>query len=172
MSRQGFSLVEFIVVITLMAILAVAATVQAPNLAGLRLPQAAVKLKSDIRYAQSYAIAYQQRTRIAFTTSTNSYVIYREPTAGSWVTLLNPLTRNNFTVQFGSGDFSGVAISQVNFGGANFHLVFDSAGTPFGYNPTNGAVAALASAGSVQLSGTSTTQTVSVTPQTGRASTQ
>lgn len=169
MTRKAFTLIEMVIVILIAAILAAIAIAQAPNLPQLRLNLAANKLKSDIRFAQSYALATQQRTRIDFTTLANSYSIYRESSPGNWVILTNPLQKNNFTVALNQSDFSGVTISGVNFVAANYHLVFDASGIPYGYNPAGGATTALSSAGTVTLSGNGT-RTISVEPQTGKVS--
>lgn len=169
--KKGFSLVELIIVMLIAAIMAVVAITQAPSIKGVRLIQAADKVKSDIRYAQSFAISSQQRTRLAFDTAASSYTVYREQSAGNWVILADPLTRGNFTVDLNQNQFKGVTISSVNFVSANYHLVFSGAGLPFGYNPSGGLVTALSVSGTVVLSG-DTIKTIAVTPVTGKVSLQ
>lgn len=169
--KRAFSLVELVVVMLIVGIIAVVAIVNSISVFGVRLTQAADKVKSDIKFVQSYALATQQRTRIAFDTAANSYTVYREPTTDNWVVMLDPLTKANFVVSLNQNPFKGVTISSATFVNANYHLVFDRAGIPWGYNPSGGAVTQLASAGTVVLSGNGT-KTITVEPVTGKTATQ
>jgi hypothetical protein len=137
------------------------------DLTAIRTAQAAYQLNSDIRFAQSYAIASRKRTRINFNTGTNSYSIFTEASPGNWANITNPLTKQNFMVNFGQGDFVGVSITQVNFAGLDNDLVFDATGTPYGYS--GGSASELSSNGTVSLSG-GQDKIITVTPQTGMVS--
>lgn len=171
MKQRAFTLVELIIILLITGILAAVAIINAPDLPKMRTEQAAHKVKSDIRYVQNYALASRQRTRVDFSAAADNYTVYREPSAGNWEILANPLTGNDFIVSFASGEYAGVSISTVNFVSAGYNLVFDAAGIPYGYDPSGGAATALSSTGTVVLTG-NTTKAVSVAPRTGNVSIQ
>ena len=165
LSSAGVTLVELVVVLVLLAIIAIVAVVRGPSIPVAQTNQAAAKIKSDIRYAQSYALSSQARARISFDADAESYNVYYE-SGGSWTLLTDPQTRGDFTVDLTVSEFSGVDIVQTDFNGTDYGLVFDAAGAPYGYDPSDGSTAALSSQGSVTLGGS---VTVTVQPNTGRA---
>lgn len=172
MKAKGFTLIELVMILVIAAILAAVSMSNLTNLSSVRLGQAGRKIKSDIRFAQSYSLTSQQRTRVAFDTGANNYTLYREQSSGNWVVITNTLTRGNFTVALGSGDFSGVSISAVNFVSSGYNLLFDAEGAPYGYNPSGGSSTKMTSSGSVTVSGGASTQVISVSAQTGAVSAQ
>jgi prepilin-type N-terminal cleavage/methylation domain-containing protein len=162
---RAFTLIELVVVIVIAAVIAaVFVSTRGTPLAN-RINAAANRIQSDIRYAQSYAVAYQKRSRISFDTGAESYSLYYEQTANNWVLMTEPLAGKNYTVSFTSGDYNGVDIVSTNFDGAGRGLVFNAAGTPYSYNPTGGATAVLAAQGNVTISGG---VVITVEPNTGR----
>jgi hypothetical protein len=128
------------------------------------------KLKSDIRFAQNYALSTQKRTRVSFDRALNLYNLYWEQSLGNWVNITNPTTKQDFTVNLNQGDYLGVTISSVDFGGTDNSLVFNAGEVPYGYT-SGGASSVLVSNGTVVLSG-GQTKTVTVLPQTGKVSVQ
>lgn len=171
-NRKGFTLIELVMVLVIIAILAAVSMPNLTNLSIVRLGQAGRKIKSDIRFAQSYSLTSRQRTRVAFDTGANNYTLYREQSPGSWVVITNTLTRQDFTAALGSGDFSGTSISAVNFVSSGYNLLFDAEGAPYGYNPSGGAATKMTNSGSVTVSGGASTQVISVNAQTGTVSVQ
>jgi prepilin-type N-terminal cleavage/methylation domain-containing protein len=168
MRGRGFSIIELVIAIVVLAVVSAIVMLQPPDLAGMRLSQAAHKLKSDIRFAQTYALACQKRTQVSFNRAGNNYSVLWEQSPGSWANTLNPLTKQNFIVNLGQGDYAGVRITQVDFGGADNNLVFDAGGIPYGY-PSGGSATALSNNGTVTLSA-GQTKVITVVPQTGKAS--
>lgn len=169
MRKGGFSLIELIIVILILVIISIFVALRSPDLNIIRTAQAAYKLKSDIRFAQSYAVASRKRSRVAFDRGANSYSVFTEPSLGSWINMTNPLTKQSFVVNFGQGDYTGVSITQVDFGGEDNDLVFDASGIPYGYS--GGSATALSANGTVVLSG-GENKTIIVIPQTGMVSIQ
>ncbi len=75
MHRRAYTLLELMIVIVL---LGVAAAVVAPNLRGsepIRVQTAVRAIASDIMFAQSDALAYQQRRAVVFDPAANTYWI-------------------------------------------------------------------------------------------------
>lgn len=165
--KKGFTLIELVMVLLVVAIIAVIASTRITSLTTIRARTAAYKIKSDIRYAQSYALATQQRTKVDFNASQESYGVYYEqtPNADDWAIMTDPLTRKNFTVDLTQTEFSGANITGTNFDGTNYDLAFDKASTPWSYNPSDDSETQLSSEGSVSLSGGIS---VTVQPNTGK----
>ena len=163
---KGFTLIELVMVMVIMAIIGVLVMSPKSFLTQTRETDAASKIKSDIRYAQGFALSTQKRTRVAFNTTTESYSVYSENSPGSttWTLINNPLTRANFTVNL-TTDFPGLNISVVNFNGAGNGLVFDSAGRPYSCNSTGSGVILLGTSGTITFGGGTV---LTVIPNTGK----
>lgn len=165
MLKKGFTLLELVLIIVLLAILAVAAIPKRVDLPAMRIDMAARKVQSDIRYAQSLAISIQKRTRVRFRSaaSREDYLVHIENTPGSWAFAVDPLTKENFQVRLAQGEFAGVEIKSRDFNGGR-HLYFDKWGNPYGHdeNPLG------ASGGSVTLGGPKDV-VIAVERGTGRA---
>ena len=164
-SLAGFTIIEVIMVLLIISILGLLVMRPISYLSQIRETAAARKVKADIRYAQSYALSAQQRTRISFNPATEIYSLYYESSGGVWTLMTDPLTKGSFTVNIGTGDFSGVDLSQTNFNGVNNGLVFDDGGKPYSCDSSGAAIAVLGSQGSVAFSGGAT---VTVEPNTGK----
>ena len=163
--KKGFTLIELVMVILILGIISAVILLRTPSLPTFRSDQAAYKIKSDIRYAQSYALTAQKRTRISFDVGAETYTVYYESSPGNWTIMTDPLKKSNFVVDFTEQEFKGIDIISTDFAGTNFGLVFDAAGIPYGYNPSDGSTAALSSEGSVSISGSIS---IKVEPNTGK----
>ncbi len=124
---RGFTLIELVMVMVMIGIVAVVATPLFQNPVGTRSQAAALRLSSDIRYAQMLAIQTQRTVRVIFDAATNSYQI--EILEAAWNVVMNPGTHGNYIVQLNSGDFQNVTLSEVNFNGAS-EIRFDRVGVP------------------------------------------
>src|SRR3989338_648644 len=118
-SPAGFALIEFIIILLILAIIAAVSMNAGGSLLSLRTNQAAYKIKADIRYAMSYALSTQQRTRLSFAPASETYSIYTEVSQASWSLIIHPLEKTNFTVNFTTGQYAGADIVQTDFGGTN-----------------------------------------------------
>lgn len=167
MKKRSFTLIEALILILLVSIISVVIINSKSNLFELRYKNAAYKIRSDIRYAQSLAISTQVRTRVAFNPGLEEYRIYTELTPNNWGLAVNHLTRADFIVSFMQGEFQGVDIVSRNFDGLNYDLVFDASGTPYSYNLASFSATKLVSQGVVNLSGSAS---VTVEVNTGKVS--
>ena len=147
---RGFTLVEIIVVLV---ILAIAATVVVPYAVGtssIQASSAARLIMSDLEYAQSQAITTQTPVSVTFSVSGNSYTV-----SNASGTLIHPISKQAYVVDFDtSSGFENVSVSAVDFGCAQ-DVTFDALGAP----DNDGTVTVVAG---------SHTYTVTVAPVSGR----
>jgi len=147
---QGFSLVELVTVLSLLAVLAAVAINRWPGSA-INLAAQAEQLASDIRYAQALAMNRGQRYRINF--AADRY--WLSDISGA-TALPNPA----------SGADSVMLTGGITLSASDSFLVFDGNGAPYTTATTPGT--ALASDSVITLSVDGANQTVRVSPQTGR----
>lgn len=171
--KKGFTLIELIMILTIIGILAAVAVARMPNMAPIRIDMVARKLQSDIRYAQSLAVSTQRWTGLLFSAANNNYSVYIDgiddgaSIPSGWSIVNDPLTKKNYTVQLNSGDFAGVEIAIVYFNGNDNYLVFDRWGNPYSYTGS-GAPVALGNPAGVRISSSSGTKDIVVERGTGR----
>jgi MSHA pilin protein MshC len=151
----GFTLIELVMVISLIAILATAATfINQSN--AIVLDAQAKQLASDIRYTQSLAMTNGQRFYLIKVSSTTyeirnaSDVAQRLPLGSTTMTLNSGITFGTFT----------------NL--PNNLIAFSGLGAPYTTSTSPGT--ALSSTGSMALTKGSYTKTISITPETGKVS--
>jgi len=149
----GFTLLEMVIVIALMAILAAIAIARWPGV-NLNLNAQAQQLANDIRYTQSLAMTRGQRYRLNLLTAT-TYSI----TDLSGNAVGNNVTGNN-TVTYGTGITKGTTSNLPN----NL-IAFDGQGIPY-IDAT--AATALTATASISLTAGSVTRTLQISPETGR----
>ena len=141
---RGFTLIELVMVMVIVGIMAVVASPIFQNFPQMRAEMAAFKLRSDIRYAQIFALQSSLTTRIVFNAVTNSYQLEHDNGVGGYIPIVNPANRDNYTVNFNTGDFQGVTLSSVQLaaptaGNPNI-IIFNGAGAPFYVNLAGTAV--------------------------------
>lgn len=168
--QRGFTLIELVMVILLLVILAAVAIPRFNIFGGMKQGNAALKIASDIRYAQNRATTTQKRHRINFNSSTTYDIKYCNdiyntttctcPTA--WVLATDPYTSGNFQISL-DNDFSGVSISSP---AAGSWLEFDSLGRPY-VNPCS--VTSAGTTVTVSYSGEAD-RNISIQSQTGMVS--
>lgn len=163
--KKSFTIVELIVVIIIIGIVSVFIANSINDLGRIRISQAAYRLKSDIRFAQQYAISSGNRTLVSFNPSTENYTVYYEDGSSNWVTLTHPYTHDSFTVELNHGEYSGTDIVTTYFGAANNSLVFDKKGIPYYYNQASGSTTILSSTGNITINNVFF---IKVEPKTGK----
>ena len=151
-SNQGFTLVELVAIILLIAVLSTYATFNLPNLT-VNVDGQAQQLADDLRFTQSLAMTKGNAYQLVILSNT-TYQIQIKSTS-------TPITlaQGNTTVTLNSG---------ITFGSYTTSTIsFDGRGTPYDSTGT-----ALSSNASIPLTGESLTKTVIVTPVTGRVTVQ
>jgi|GEM_PF-741187 len=134
MDDRGFTIIELVLVIIVVAIVAAVAIPQFSRYwGGIKVGNAAMKIASDIRYAQNRATTTQQRSQVNFAASGTSYTInscaiadYTSSTCNcggaGWISV-KPV------VSFTSGEFKDITLATVT----GNCIEFDSLGRPY-YN--------------------------------------
>lgn len=183
-ARRGITLIEILIVVTLLGI---AGTLVIPAMGQVNVLRIQTSLRTvvaDLTFAQSDAMASQARRVIIFgkvaqldpgtgvwnIVDGNGYTVFAPPPGAASVTMssdampdpskngLIPLSRD-----FDDTEFGGVTIQNVGFNGADA-LIFDELGGPVesltGDNPGSG--------GSLQIAGPNATYQINVEPFTGR----
>ena len=138
--HRAYTLVEMLLTV---AILAIAATMVIPSMGDsdtLRVQAAIRVIVADLTFAQSDALAFQQRRAIVFNEATNSYAIYE--VNGATLDQTNDLLDSNFGVggqyirNLNDNVYAGATISDIDFdyGGTlvfgSAILIFDELGGP------------------------------------------
>ena len=127
-SQSGFTLIEIIIVIVLIAIMTFVAVPQMSNtLRAKRLYDAVEKLNDDINYCRDYAISQHTNTGIVYDIGLNRYRLFYGTSWATAIPLIDP-ARNSNTWLTISTDYIGVSLQSVSF--TNTRVSFDWWGTP------------------------------------------
>ena len=162
MRKNGFTIIELVIIIVIMGILAVAASITMAPSNSIRLDTAAKKVLTDLQYARSRAFTDAKWYGVSFQTApTNTYTVYQ--TDGVTDTTIKDPSRlgSNFVVSV-PAMFGGVSITNASIGGGS-QVEFSPLGVP--YNNKTGT--AITTAGTISLSYLGSTKTISITPNTG-----
>ena len=177
--KKAFSVIEIVVVMIVVTILAAVAMVKFGSYDTLKLDAAARKIASDIRYAQHCRMARQQIVWIDFDNTNNKYSLRREGCNGTYPLITDPFTKENLEVNFTSGEFQGINITNASFpygASQSEDLGFnDSLGRPksltFGGSLCT-TFPSMTGTGSVSISYKGRTKTIYVEVETGEVSIQ
>ena len=162
--RQGFTLIELVMMITILGILALVFMPKTTAAPRVRLEAACQKIALDLRYAQEMAMAQQVRFGVSFDTANEAYFVYRVNIATK---ARDPQTRNNFDVSFSQlNEFKGIDITSTNFSNI---MEFDSKGGPY---DGNGIVLSSQGIITVQAQTGAYSRTVRIEAKTGKVSIQ
>ncbi len=171
--RGGFTLIEIIVVVIIMAIIAATAVGVSSNSAWTRVTEAGRRLLSDLSFAQNVAVTQQRTVYAIFDTTNQRYTVaYTQTPSAAADYVRDPSTGGNFVAQFGNSGttgLAGVSLRPLGLGSGNKVLAFDVLGQPL---VGNGTASPVLSTQSVTITVgnslvSSSTMTVSVAPFTG-----
>lgn len=124
--QKGYTLVELIVVITVVSILAGAVSVSMNDMnETARISNAAMKVLADVRYAQELAMSTSREVNVIVNSASETYDVQWQDTGANVPDPLN--NSGTLSVEFGSGDYSQIDIVSSNIGS---RLSFDSFGEP------------------------------------------
>jgi MSHA pilin protein MshC len=149
----GFTMVELVVTLVLIAIIAVVAIPRGPEPAP-GLAAQAEQLASDIRYIQSRAMARSERHRVCLAAGGYTFA-----TTSCASPIVHPATGSAAAVGFSGVTFTWSA--NLN----NAYLAFDSGGVPYTTDP---GTALIANATITITSNQGGTRGITISPETGR----
>jgi prepilin-type N-terminal cleavage/methylation domain-containing protein len=122
---SGFTLVEIIVVIVIMAIAAAVIIPHAIGTSDVQAVSGARILASDLQYAENTAITSQSPVTVTFDVAGESYTL-----SNASGPLIHPITKGAYVVSFASQrGFDNLDIASASFGG-NVMVTFDELGAP------------------------------------------
>lgn len=161
--RNGFTLIELIMVMVLLSIVSVTAFIAISSYRTQHLYAAAERIAGDLRYAKNLALTSTKWHGVVFNVDpANTYSLYE--TDGLTDTLIKKPEDpgQDFTVNL-SQDYSGISISNVSISGGS-QVEFNPYGAPY----TDKTGSALTSTGIITLSGGGPTASVCISPESGR----
>jgi len=177
LSQKGFTLIELVIVLLIVAILSVFMMQRIGNVTSMKAAAFAKKLRADIRYAQNVAMTGNRRTRVYFNGSGIApvfapgfgYAVAVDGSAGgdcsSFTLVDNPDRSGNLTVTLGTGDYAGITITTAPDPAC---LEYDSLGTPYNCILSLALCSGAAAGMTITVSGASAAvNTVTVTAGTG-----
>lgn len=165
--RRAFTLIEMLITVVILGI-AGSLVIPAMGETGILKVQAAVRtIIADITFAQSDAVAFQERRALVFDIDDNSYRVVQIP--GNTIdpvnnTLYDPTKPDGvFKQDFKHSQFGDAKILSASFDGEPV-LIYDALGGPVA-DPTGSTVGA---GGTIRVQGSGSTFVISVEAFTGR----
>jgi len=165
----GFTLIEVILIIVVIAILGAVAILDMSDITGTRASATARKLQSDVAYAQGLAMTRNLRHRVYFNAAPapipNGYAVVNDVDGdGIWgepsEVAVDPAGGGSLSVALDAGAYAGITIVGIGF--AAPYVEFNGLGVPSsGGAPLGGPT-------SVTVTGGATSRTVTVEAETGR----
>ena len=158
---NGFTLVEVIVVVVVLAIAGAIVVPMVSNASRLQARAAADMVHSDIDYTRSLAMAHGQVYRVAFDTGSESYRL--ENQIGTAV--LHPVNKGQiYEFTFPGSRLNNVDVVDADFDGVST-LAFSYLSIPFSYDGAT--YTKLNATGAIILSAGGGTFTINIEPETG-----
>jgi prepilin-type N-terminal cleavage/methylation domain-containing protein len=129
---RGFTLVELILVVFILAIAALVAVPMFSSAADIQVRATANRIAADLDYARGLAITRQKNFWVEFDDASESYELWwNNPASGTDEIFTNPLTNADFIVDLANDSRTGgVNIDSADFDGETA-ITFDYLGTPY-----------------------------------------
>lgn len=169
MDRNGFTLIELVMVIVLISIIAV---FLAPRMVSVTSTNAGAfvdKLRADVRYAQGLAMTQNARSRVYFnntgTAPTAGYAVVSSntTTCTAFSAAIDPAGTGNLTVTLNTGSYAGITVASTTN-----CLEYDSLGRPYDCIGNLGICSAVATGATITINGNGVAVgAIAVTTQTG-----
>jgi len=158
---RGFTLVEVLVVVTIIAIAAAVVVPSMSQTGSLGVQAGGRMIIADLLFAQNDAIAQQKSRKVVFTTAQNKYHLAAlDGTVLGVNWKAGEASSGNYIVDFNNDDrFPGVKIENANFGDDG-EIVFDALGSP----DTGGTVEVVFGAFRYRITVTAMTGRVTIAP--------
>jgi len=165
-THRGYTLVEVLVVITILGILGTMVIPSFGGSSGLRTQAAVRAVVADITFAQSDALAYQEGRAVMFNEEENYYTIV-QVLGGTFDedddALYDPHgPGQRYRVDLDDPRYGGAKLANVEFNGGE-SLIFDELG-----GPTPSGADSISTGGSLEVAGPDSRYRVTVAPFTGR----
>lgn len=168
--RRGFTLVEILVVVTILGIVGALVGTQLGSRDDLRAEAAARVLAANLQYAQNLALSRREAHYVIIPADHSQVTIMTRDTAlNMWVEVEHPIDRTALGMTFGRNGTGGGADTDLvsfDFAGASV-LGFDATGEPFTCAADSSSPEALTSLASLVLRSGSHERLVEVQPVTG-----
>ena len=153
-AARGFTLIEILIVIVILAIAAMTAIPMMGSAASVQIRSAGNMIAADLEYAKSLAISKGQNFWVVFDEGAESYSIEGLDAVGNRITIPHPVKKGfDYVIDFKNEGLGRVDITDADFDGAS-QVQFDYLGSPD-------------KGGTVHLQAGTTTATISVEPVTG-----
>ncbi|MFA5928106.1 MAG: prepilin-type N-terminal cleavage/methylation domain-containing protein [Candidatus Margulisiibacteriota bacterium] len=156
---RGFTMIELVVVVVVLAILAAVGLSRMPVQSRMKLTSCRDRMMRDIRFAQTSAVTQQDNYGVIFDVALDTYSVYQG--AGNYANVItNPATGTPYDVDL-TASFTGIDLLSTDLAGT--FVEFDGQGVP------HESGAELASQKNIILkdSALGDTATISITQMTG-----
>ncbi|MHC4289360.1 MAG: prepilin-type N-terminal cleavage/methylation domain-containing protein [Planctomycetota bacterium] len=158
--RNGFTLVELIIVVVILSIAALMAVPMVSSAADMQVRSAANQIAAHLDYAKSMAITHQQSHSVVFDVSNEIYQV--QDAVGNLID--HPVNPGSFVVDFSNTELDKVDITSADFDGdITRAITFDYLGSPYSGTDTTTPL----NSGQIILQANDFSITVSVEPITG-----
>ncbi len=128
-SKSGFTLVELVLIISIIGILAVITMPKIGDITDdIREKAVSERIVEDINYIRNYAISRHDTTWLVVEPAQNRYALFVGPSAGSRTLIPDPETNELDTLDLDT-EYTGVGITSASFG-AGSEVSFNFWGTP------------------------------------------